>query len=732
LAAWFRKDGDALAPLRVLLVLSIAGPALIFAAGAWYTRHETFRNAAQDLARLSDVAREHAQKVFDTHRLIADQVNNLLRGMDNAAILRSEAALHRALADMIAGLPQAESILVTDGTGKPLVSADVYPLPNDVSLSDRDYVAAIREGSARTFVSQVYPRRLTTGAFFGLAYRRTDPQGGFTGVINVLVAPSLFTQFYRTLIGGTDTGQDATVLTLVRQDGAVLARYPMAGGKPAHLTPDSPFFDAISRSPQAGIYAGLSTVDPVGIQRHYSYRLVEGHGLYVISGRSVASIYGAWLRELGGYLAFGVPAMLALFAITLTALRRTRREQEALVQARQEMERRERAETALSQAQKLEAVGQLTAGVAHDFNNLLTVILGNLEFLALISANDPRALRRIAPMRAAAERGARLTGQLLAFSSRHPLSPQSIDLNAVVASMGEMLQSTLGGTLQIVTALGPGLWTAMADRTQLELALLNLAINARDSMKSDGVLTIETANASLAEPKRPEDPPAGDYVAVSVGDTGSGMSPETLARAFEPFFTTKPVGEGSGLGLSQVYGFARQSRGGISIRSTPGIGTSVTLYLPRSTAAEREAWSTETAEQSAHGGATILVVDDEEDVRGITTAMLADLGHTALEASGGNPALQILSARPDINLAVIDFAMPGMNGIELARRLRQSHATLPVLFLTGYAETSALAARDSGDLLLQKPFTARELAARIGALLSGHSAARARIEPRNG
>ena len=294
---------------------------------------------------------------------------------------------------------------------------------------------------------------------------------------------------------------------------------------------------------------------------------------------------------------------------------------------------RERVEDALRQAQRLEAVGQLTSGVAHDFNNLLTVVLGNIEFLERNAGNDPKARRRLGNVRTAAERGASLTAQLLAFSRRQRLEPKPVDVNKTVSSMSGLLRSTMGGAVRLETILRPDVWPALADETQIEMVILNLAINARDAMSVGGNLSIETANIVLGEPSLPEEPAAGDYVMVCVSDTGSGMPEEVLARAFEPFFTTKEVGKGSGLGLPQVYGFAKQSGGGVKIETANGEGTSVKVYLPR--AAVRAPSELKSAGESdrleARQATLVLVVDDDSAVREVTVSMLQELGYSVLE-----------------------------------------------------------------------------------------------------
>jgi signal transduction histidine kinase len=388
-----------------------------------------------------------------------------------------------------------------------------------------------------------------------------------------------------------------------------------------------------------------------------------------------------------------------------------------------QIEERERMEMTLRQMQRLEAVGQLTSGVAHDFNNLLTVVLGNISFLERQFAEhgiDGKMSQRLGYMRAAAERGAKLTDHLLSFSRRQRLEPKVLDLSGSVSGMRDLLQSTLGGTVHIETRLAPHLWPALVDPTQLELAVLNLAINARDAIGGDGIIEVCTANVTLGYPDAPEEPSAGEYVEICVRDNGSGMSPEVRAKVFEPFFTTKEIGKGSGLGLSQVLGFAKQSGGGVCINSRPGEGTSVHIFLPRAQsaavageAAPRPAVTTDAT------GARILLVDDDNAVRDVTAALLRDLGYQVKGAGSGAKALELLKdSASGFDLIVIDFAMPGMNGAELARQVRKMHPALPVLFVTGFAERTALAGEPDAHII-SKPFITAELSEKVRRALAG-------------
>ncbi|PXW53080.1 MULTISPECIES: hybrid sensor histidine kinase/response regulator [Methylobacteriaceae] len=407
---------------------------------------------------------------------------------------------------------------------------------------------------------------------------------------------------------------------------------------------------------------------------------------------------------------------------------RTRELAEANVALQSQISERERVEEALRQAQRLEAVGQLTSGVAHDFNNLLTVIAGNIEFLER-SVSDERNRRRLDMMRGAAERGARLTAQLLAFSRRQRLDPVPVRLNETVASMRDLLQSSIGGGVRIEMTLQPDLWSALVDATQIELIILNLAINARDAMAVGGCLTIETANVRLtAEPAHPHEPVPGEYAMVAVSDTGTGIAPEVIARVFEPFFTTKEIGKGSGLGLAQVYGFAKQSGGGVRIDTRLGEGTTVRVYLPRVAAASpadaAEPVAIDCASARAPGDRPVLlVVDDDSAVREITVTKLAEGDYVVREAGSGLAALNILEHDPCFDLVVMDFAMPGMNGVEVAAEIRRRWPAIPVLFVTGYADQSALTREGVGqDRIVQKPFLDGELERKAAAVLAARPA----------
>jgi PAS domain S-box-containing protein len=383
------------------------------------------------------------------------------------------------------------------------------------------------------------------------------------------------------------------------------------------------------------------------------------------------------------------------------------------------------AEEQLRQAQKMEAIGQLAGGIAHDFNNLLTVIGGALETLqrrASPGSDDSRRLIRAA-MRGV-ERAANLTYRLLAFSRRQPLDPKPLELNRLVIGMSDLLSRTLGEHVTIETVLSGGLWRVAADPNEVENAVLNLAVNARDAMPSGGRLTIETANTHFDEAYAAahEEVRAGQYAMLAVTDTGAGIPREVIAKVFDPFFTTKKLGEGTGLGLSQVYGFIKQSGGHVKIYSEPGEGTTVRMYLPRlmrpdmAAVEERKPGIAPTAEHSE----MILVVEDDPDVRAYSTEILRELGYDVVEAGEGDTALTLIATQPDIKLLFTDVGLPGpLNGRQLADEARKRRADLKVLFTTGYARNAIVhqGRLDPGVDLIVKPFTYAALAAKIRGVL---------------
>jgi PAS domain S-box-containing protein len=403
---------------------------------------------------------------------------------------------------------------------------------------------------------------------------------------------------------------------------------------------------------------------------------------------------------------------------------RTQELMEANIKLQAESQTREQAEGQIRHMQKIEAVGQLTGGIAHDFNNMLAVIIGNLQLLQKrLERGEANVQRYVDSAMAGAERATALTRRLLAFARQQTLAPQPIDANKLIAGMSEFLRRTIPENVEIETVLAGGLWRAYADANQLESTILNLAVNSRDAMPSGGKLTIETSNAWLddAYAAAHVDSKAGQYVMVAVTDTGIGMSADVSARAFDPFFTTKSAGLGTGLGLSQVHGFIKQSGGHVKIYSEPGQGTTVKIYLPRNSGEtlRTEVTNTVTEIPLARANEKILLVEDEERVRNLSSEMLRDLGYQVCEAEGSGAALKLLDENPDIALLFTDIVMAGMNGRQLADKALRRRPALKILFTTGYTRNAIVhnGVLDAGVQLIGKPFTVEQLAAKVRQVL---------------
>lgn len=686
-------------PLRTIAAASLVAPALLFAYATLENHRSIQKRSNERLESALDVVQEHALKALQTIERTIGETNEVLRSLSDDEIRGQEERLSRRLKQSHDALPQMQSIWAFARDGRPLVSSTIYPVPQTLNNADRDYFRAQLKSGAETFIGEIVEARVGTLRFFVVSGRRPEtPDGGFNGVIGVTVLPEHFRQFYSRLSRGV-----ADSFGLIRSDGAFLARYPAVLDRPERLSPQSAFLRAIQSQSEEGRFTVSSELDRV--ERRIGYRKVPGYPVYVQAGIETAAIRRELTETMLSHLAFGLPASLALFGLSVYGLRRTARFQREVV-------RREVAEAALKQAQRLEAIGQLTGGVAHDFNNLLMVVCGNVERLRRYPITDERQLRAIESIDSAAKRGASLTRQLLSFSRRQTHEPAAVDLVRRLPQLEDMLRSSLRGDIAIEVQIAEGLWPTRIDFSELELAVLNIAVNARDAMPTGGHLTVAAQNVGFADVSTIG--LAGDFVALSVTDTGRGIPPDVLGRVFEPFFTTKEVGKGTGLGLSQVYGFARQSGGTAAIASQPGRGTTVTLYLPRT----REALIEEVPEPASsttarrrEGRGRVLAVEDNLDVAEVTRSFLEELGYTVIHAPDVATAKALLS-RPDADISLVfsDIVMPGdLNGLDLARTVRKEHgAKLPVLLATGYSDV-AQAAADEGFAILRKPFDMRQL-----------------------
>jgi signal transduction histidine kinase/ActR/RegA family two-component response regulator len=702
-----------------LAVAALLLPLLVLCGGAFLAWQSVLRDARQGLDRARAVSTEQATKVLDTDMLVAARVNDLLGGLDNDAIRTHEAQLSDRILAMIRPTPQVTAVVVSDSGGAALLATTRFPVDAAMTFAHRDDFRALRDGQGPAFIGAALAGGLTGQAEFSVARRKGDDPKQFQGVILLFISPSYFETFDRSLFNGS---ADYTA-GLYREDGALLARYPstldMLVPAPKSYTL---LMTAIASDPASGMVRG-DAID--NVDRLIAYRKLDAYPVYATVGRSWHSIVIEWRNLMATHLIFGIPATVALFVLSLLAARRARRESAMLATLQAEIRRREQAEDALRQVQKMEAVGRLTGGIAHDFNNHLTVISSNVELLKRRLPKGAEGLARLADAAMhGVRRAATLTQRLLAFSRQQTLDPEPLDAGQLVAGMLDLLRRTLGEGVLVETAFAGALWPTRIDANQLESALLNLAVNARDAMPRGGRLTIETANAALDESyvAQNADLTAGHYVMIAVRDTGIGMSPDVQARAFEPFFTTKPFGQGTGLGLSMVYGFVKQSGGHVRIDSEPGEGTTIRLYLPRYVQPPPPMAVVGNAIAGrAHGAAeTVLIVEDDDTVRHAGVEALRDIGYQVLEAPDAMEAIRLIADRGGIDLLFTDVGLPGgVNGRALADAAHNINPALKVLFTTGYTGDSAL---QSGALnedvhFLAKPFSLQQLEAKVREVL---------------
>jgi signal transduction histidine kinase/CheY-like chemotaxis protein len=711
--AWSFRQNSAAESTMVVAIGCLVMPLILFLGASWLAYGEVEQQAEERLKRMLDLVYVNVRATFDTEYLVAANVADLADDYTNGEIRNNEQKLHRQLARLVEGLQQVEDVWVLDEAGVPLVTAKVYPVPQTHTYADRQYFQDHRNGKTVS-VSALVHGRVKDIDFFQYSVRRQTADGIFKGAVAVSITPDYFTNLFERAAAG-----QKIVASIIRSDGEILARFPGTGSG-TRLPANSGFMTTTAEHPEEGSYrVGSAVVD--GIDRRMFYRKLPSLPLYVLYGAPVAEARDAWLERMASHLIFGVPATLGLFLLALLASRRANQETAALARLREEQVRRENVEESLRQSQKMNAVGQLTAGIAHDFNNLLTGIGGAIEMVTRrVGQPSPEVTRFLDLARTGVSRAATLTQRLLAFSRQQPLQIEAVDANRLVSGMSELLRRTLGEKIAVETVLAGGLWRAQADPAQLESAVLNLAINGRDAMPKGGTLTIETANAHLddAYATANAEVTPGQYVLVAVSDTGSGMEPETIARAFEPFFTTKQRGQGTGLGLSMTFGYVKQVGGHLKIYSEVGRGTTVKIYLPRAFADAPVPADAAPAHPvtAAGSGPVVLVVEDDPIVREFAISACREIGCTVYSAENGARALAQLEAHDDIALLFTDVGLPGeMNGRQLATVATERWPALKVLFTTGYTANAIVhhGVLDQGVNFIGKPFSIAALAAKI-------------------
>jgi signal transduction histidine kinase/ActR/RegA family two-component response regulator len=707
---------------------SFALPALCLVVVGWLSAHHIAANANAALEQLSAVAREHALKVVETNALVLDRMQDRVRGLDWAAIEAQGEAIHRDIAELDERIEQITALHLIRPDGRLAMISIAWPTPAG-DLSGRSYFRTLRArpSSDPALVFGEAARGRTSGVVsFTMSRARLAPDGGFDGVLLGSVMPAYFQHHWQTM---EPTGRFG--FRLMRLDGLVLAQVPELPALPTEPPPESETVPALRRIGELQYLFDRSAADEL-----VAYRRIGTHPLAVSVSLPQAELRAQWYRVVGLTAFLCLLAAASLGVASLRAIRSWRSEQAVLHQLhataaelRAEIARREAAEEGLREAQRLEAVGRLTGGVAHDFNNLLTAILGTVDLLErhLGAAADRQVGRLLDAARNAVHRGARLTGSLLAFARRQRLESTAVDINALVQGFAPIIERAVGDSTMLRLELGAGLPSCQADASQVENALLNLALNARDAMPGGGMLTIRTARAKLSQSQLADNPDAapGDYVTVSVGDNGVGMPAEVRARAFEPFFSTKPVGKGTGLGLSQVFGFIRQSKGHVVLQSAPGQGTVITLFLPFALADQAGASEPAPAAAAEHAGdgapVRVLLAEDDETVRALTAEALREAGFLVMAADDAVAALALLRGGAACDVLVSDIVMPGgMAGPELARAARLLRADLPVLLVTGFAGPLQAAAEGGIDVLA-KPYDFARLFERIRMLAAQRS-----------
>jgi signal transduction histidine kinase len=561
---------------QAVFVAALVVPALLFGAAIWQNRRDVTREGHDMIARTGAVMQEHARKVFETAELTIGRVDD--RVDDESWDVIAEPGTSAFLRRLKAPMDQLVSVWVADADGT--VRAGSQPWAAGGTLAPRDFFQGQKAAPIGLAITGPFTGVATGTPSFAIIRRRTTPDGRFDGTIHAAISPAYFTRFYAEI---APPGEHMAALLLA--NGTLLARQPADPGQPI-LPEDSASREAI----RVGTLNGVQdVVGAGGMPLVIAVRKVGAYPAYVVFAVPRAALLKRWYRNVSIYGAVAAAAALTLLGVSYLALRRAQAEQDALIRLEEASRQRLAAEQRLRHSQRMDAVGQLTGGVAHDFNNLLTAILGNLELMQRVPAMagvTPEAAARIQRLTATAmkavQRGAALTKSLLAFSRKQPLQPRPLDANALLLDFMDLVRQAVGQGIEVSFQPADTLPPCLSDPAELEAAVLNLAINARDAMNGTGQFRLRTTAVALDAAALAGNTEArpGTFVAIEVADTGPGMTPDVAAKAFEPFFTTKPVGQGTGLGLSQVYGFVRQLGGHVTLGSAPGQGAVITLYLP--------------------------------------------------------------------------------------------------------------------------------------------------------
>lgn len=701
--------------LRTLLLLCVLVPMVLYAIFAAYRYRQAHEEAEVRLDRALRIANEHALKVLETNDTMLRHVLDLAEGIELTPPER-RIQLHRQLRAISRDKPQIQSIWIVGADGVPIASDRFEAPPAQISFAQREYFLwhSQRPGAGVHF-SEVIVGQATGERFFAASHARSAADGSFSGIASVSLAPEYFSRFHADL----SANEPGLAITMFRHDGVVYSRWPPLASAAPRMAKTSPVLSRVLAGENSGVIRGVSSLDRQ--DRLILFKQVGDYPVYLGTGLELAAIRAGWAREMALLGAMGAIPVLGLLVAALVAMRRARQSLDAARRLREEAQARLQIEDALRQAQKMEAVGRLTGGVAHDFNNALMVISANLHMLKLtqpgIGTKQTDAIGR------AVDSATKLTRQLLAFSRRQALMPQVVRLQDKLPLLKDLISPVLGSQVPVTIEVDPATAPIEIDLAELELALLNLAVNSKDAMPEGGSFEVEASNVDEAQV------PGGRAVRIAATDTGSGIPPEALGRVFEPFFTTKPVGEGTGLGLSQVYGLCQRSGGTARVRSEVGVGTTVEMLLPP---AQGEAAAEDAGEQPLRPGldCRVLVVEDNGEVAAAIRPVLETLGCQVSHFAAAAPALQWLDANPGaVDVVLTDVVMPGaMDGLALAQRVRERHPGLGLVVMTGYAEQLDQITR-LGFAVLAKPWTASHLAQALRGALAAAKAERRSAAP---
>ena len=709
--------------LYALLIAAIVLPCIYVAVTSYDDFHARVAAATDLTTRNARVAEEHALKVFDMNVMLNERVADLVDGLDDDAIRRDDVPIYKKLKTMGGSYPQVASVSIFGADGRLVATSRTYPTPS-ISIADREDFAGIRRGQSLEQVSRVMVSRVAGETVFNTAVARRTSEGEFAGVVSIALRPPYFSAFYRELLGD----QPTVSLGLTRADGEVLAWYPTRPANKPALALTSPLRKVYREGARSGVVEMRSGLDDQ--LKIVAFRRVGNYPVYVSSGYPISTIRAAWYRHVS-VLALSIFApCIVLWGVIWLSLKRLAAEAEAWERWQAEASMRRSIESAYRQARKMEALGNLVGSVAHDFNNLLMIVSANVQI-----ARRRGALgldRELSAMERALKSGQSLTRQLLGVARKQPLASETIATAAWVPAARELLRASLGAKVALAVEVAPDVWPIRVDPAELELALINIAVNARDAMPNGGTFTVHAGNISF----RHEDgfPIVGDFVQFTLDDTGAGMSSDVLGRAFEPLFTTKPKGMGTGLGLPQVFAFCERAGGLATIDSAIGAGTSVRLYLPRALATNvpSVAVPEEPAVAAVSHGLCVLLVEDNDEVAAGTEALLTMMGHRVTCVFNADAALTLLEAARDgfppdgafpFDVVLSDIHMPGkLNGIDLAELLQTFEPRVPVILVTGYAEELDRA-RQVDARVLSKPFDIALLDSLLQAIREGSAAA---------